>query len=65
MNPYLKYTSLGFQLLFYVFAGYFIGKLIAQFFDFKETTGSVFGMLLFTAGGLYKIIREVLRESGS
>jgi len=63
MNPYLKYTGLGFQLLFFIFAGYFIGKWASSYLGINETSGSAFGALFFLTFGLYKMIREVMKES--
>lgn len=63
MNPYLKYTSMGFQLLFFIIVGYYLGMGVARFFHLNESGGSAFGMLFFIAFGLMKLIREVIQES--
>ena len=65
MNPYLKYANLGFQLLFFIIAGYFLGLWIAQYFHLNESKGSAFGMLFFIVFGLAKLIRDVMKESES
>ena len=63
MNPYIKNTRLGFQLLFFIIAGYFIGKITAPHIHISETTGAAFGALFFLSFGLFKIIKELLKEN--
>jgi putative effector of murein hydrolase LrgA (UPF0299 family) len=63
MNPYLKYTNLAFQLILYIFAGNYFGKWIATYFHFNPSTGSAIGILIMLGLGLYKIIRDIMKES--
>jgi hypothetical protein len=62
MNPYLKYTGMAFQLVFFILAGYWIGKWVANYFGGNETTGTAIGIIFFLGAGLFKIIRDVLKE---
>jgi hypothetical protein len=63
MNPYLKYTGLGFQFAAYLLAGYYLGKYAGPFLGLSENAGIAIGMLVFLTGGLYKIIREILNQN--
>ena len=63
MSPYIKYTSLGFQLLFFIGAGYFLGKWGGPYIGIQESTAAAFGALIFLSLGLYKLVREVMQEN--
>jgi hypothetical protein len=62
LNPYFKYSQLGIQLVAYILAGYWLGKWLGPKVGWKESSGMVLGIMFFLGLGLYKIIREVLKE---
>jgi hypothetical protein len=63
MNPYLKYTNLAFQLILYIFSGYYFGKWIAEHLGYGNSAGSAIGILVMLMIGLTKIIRDLLQEN--
>lgn len=62
MNPYLKYTGLAFQLLFFIGAGYWLGNFAGPWLGFSKSTGQGFGILLFLVFGLVHVLKEVLKD---
>jgi hypothetical protein len=63
LNQYLKYTQLGIQLVFYILTGYFLGGWLGPKAGFSESGGAVAGILFFLGLGLFKVIRDVLKET--
>jgi hypothetical protein len=63
MNPYLKYSGMAFQLVFFIFAGYYIGKYAGKVMGWNQSTASVVGLLFFMCTGLIKIIYDILKEN--
>ena len=62
MNKYLKYTNLAFQLILFIFAGYYFGKWIADYFGLNPSNGSAIGIVLMLGAGLFKIIQDILKD---
>ena len=63
MNPYIKYTGLAFQLILFIFSGYYFGKMIANYFGSDPVIGSVVGILTMLVLGLFRIIKDVRKET--
>ncbi len=63
MNPYLKYSGMAFQLVFFLLAGYYLGKYLGGLLGFDPGSSAAFGMLFFLGTGMFKIIRDILREN--
>jgi len=63
MNPYLKYSGMAFQLILFLLVGYYLGKYVSGFLGISPSTGSAVGMLFFLLTGLFKIIRDILKEA--
>jgi hypothetical protein len=63
MNPYLKYSGMAFQLILFLLAGFFGGKYLAHWLGWDEKVFSAVGMLIFLSGGLFSIVRNLLKEN--
>ena len=63
MNPYLKYSGMAFQLVFFILAGYYSGKYAGAALGWNQSTSSAVGLLFFLSTGLFKIIRDILKEN--
>lgn len=64
MNQYLKYSGMVFQLLLLIGVGYWLGKWAAPKAGWSESTGSVVGLLVFLCVGMYRMIKEIMSDSG-
>lgn len=54
---------MAFQLVFFILAGFYIGKYAGAAMGWNQSTSSVIGLLFFLSSGLFKIIRDILKES--
>ena len=59
INPFFKYSGLGFQLLFTIGAGVWIGIKIDNYLGSKQPWGAIICSLLFMAAGLYIFIKSL------
>jgi hypothetical protein len=54
---------MAFQLVFFILAGYYIGKYAGAAMGWNQSTTSAVGLLFFLSTGLFKIIRDILKEN--
>ena len=54
---------MAFQLVFFILAGYYLGKYAGKVLGWNQSTSSAIGLLFFLSTGLYKIIRDILKEN--
>ncbi len=58
-NPFFKYAGLGFQLMFTIAAGVWVGIQIDKYMANKQPWAAIICSLLFMAGGMYAFIKSL------
>ncbi len=59
LNPFLKYSGIGMQLLFTILAGLWLGTKIDEYFRNKQPWAAIICSLTFMVVGLVMFIRSL------
>jgi len=63
MNTYIKYSGMAVQLILLLLVGFYGGKYLAGFLGWNPKVLSMLGMLALLSGGLFSIIRNLMKEN--
>lgn len=60
---YMKYTSMGFELMGAILFGWWIGGMLDEYFDNEKATATAFCMLFFLLASMTKTILSLIKSS--
>lgn len=61
-NQYIRFTSIGFEMLAFILIGYWLGGKANDYFELKSPIFTLVGTLLGVGGSMYNLIRKLPKD---
>jgi F0F1-type ATP synthase assembly protein I len=61
-RKYLKYSSLGFEMMGFMLVGFFIGQALDNYFNTSKAYFTAGLIILFLAGAFYRLIKQLEKD---